>query len=135
MRLVDWRARLDAAIAAHRKMPFRWGGGSTSHDCCTFVASCVDAMTGGDVLERLQRCYFNRGTAFRFIEDSGGLEAAMAGFLGQVLRTRPVDGNPVLVGAGTNLMAGIYSRGLILVASSCGLLELPIVEAIAHWEI
>jgi hypothetical protein len=135
MRLPDWRSRLDAAIRLHRQLPFRWGGGSDSHDCCTFPASCVDAMTGGNCLTRLQRCYFNRGTALRFIHDHGGLELAISSFLGPARRTAAADGSAVLVGAGTQLFAGMLSRERIYVATVHGLLELPAIDAIAHWEI
>ena len=43
-RLPDWRARLGAHIAAHRTRPFGYG----AHDCATFAAGAVQAVTGSD---------------------------------------------------------------------------------------
>ena len=43
-RLPDWRARLGAHIAAHRTRPFAYG----AHDCATFAAGAVQAVTGSD---------------------------------------------------------------------------------------
>ena len=43
-RLPDWRTRLGAHIAAHRTRPFAYG----AHDCATFAAGAVQAVTGSD---------------------------------------------------------------------------------------
>lgn len=40
----DWEARLAAYLEPLRLRPFQWG----SHDCCTFAAGAVEAMTGVD---------------------------------------------------------------------------------------
>jgi hypothetical protein len=41
-RLELWPSRLDAVIQAAATRPFAWG----EHDCCTFAADCVEAVTG-----------------------------------------------------------------------------------------
>lgn len=45
----DWELALDAAISAALSRPFAWG----SHDCCTFAAGVVKAMTGVDPMKGL----------------------------------------------------------------------------------
>jgi hypothetical protein len=45
MRLHDWPERLSKTIAAARGTPGGWG----THDCCTFGADCILAVTGVDV--------------------------------------------------------------------------------------
>lgn len=45
VRRPDWRVRLDAHLAAAARHPFAWG----SHDCVSFAAGAVEAMTGEDL--------------------------------------------------------------------------------------
>ena len=44
-RLRDWPRRLHALVESRRSTPFRWG----YHDCCTWAAECVQAVTGTDL--------------------------------------------------------------------------------------
>ncbi len=44
-RLHDWQERLSAELEASRGRAFEYG----EHDCCTFAADCILAVTGRDV--------------------------------------------------------------------------------------
>ena len=52
-RLRDWPERLDALLRARAEWPFVWG----VHDCCTFCADAVLAITGVDVMGTLRQRY------------------------------------------------------------------------------
>jgi hypothetical protein len=44
IRLSDWETKLVSYASGLRHEPFAWG----THDCCTFAAGAVEAMTGVD---------------------------------------------------------------------------------------
>lgn len=52
-RLPDWEARLAAYLEPLRTRPFQWG----RHDCCTFSAGAVEAMTGTDPMPEFRGRY------------------------------------------------------------------------------
>jgi len=52
-RLPDWEARLAAYLEPLRLRPFAWG----KHDCCTFSAGAVEAMTGVDPMPEFRGHY------------------------------------------------------------------------------
>lgn len=52
-RLPDWEARLAAYLEPLRMRPFQWG----RHDCCTFSAGAVEAMTGTDPMPEFRGRY------------------------------------------------------------------------------
>lgn len=49
----DWEARLAAYLEPLRLRPFAWG----QHDCCTFTAGAVEAMTGVDPMPEFRGRY------------------------------------------------------------------------------
>jgi hypothetical protein len=75
-RLQDWPARLDAYVEAHRKTCFAWG----AHDCVTFAAGAIAAITGSDPLQGLT--WGSAGGALRQLELEGGILAAVTRRLG-----------------------------------------------------
>lgn len=64
-------------IAAARRRAFAWG----VHDCCTFAADCVHALTGRDALLELP-AWRTRDEAQALIAALGGLRQAVTGVLG-----------------------------------------------------
>lgn len=52
-RYPDWEARLAAYLEPLRARAFAWG----SHDCCTFAAGAVEAMTGTDPMPEFRGRY------------------------------------------------------------------------------
>ena len=69
-RLYDWLPRLNSYVEAHRNTSFEWG----THDCCTFAAGVIWALTmvGVDV-PRVRDKYH----AARELNARGGIESAM----------------------------------------------------------
>lgn len=62
----DWNARLHAYVDAVKRLPFDWG----EHNCATFAAGAIEAMTGE-----------NLANGYRFKTERGALQAMKrAGF-------------------------------------------------------
>lgn len=74
-RLPDWEARLAAYLAPLRAMPFAWG----AHDCCTFTAGAVEAVTGVDPMPEFRGRYRTRLGSLRALRrfGAGTLEATI----------------------------------------------------------
>lgn len=66
-RLQGWRGALNAAVAAHRGHGFAWG----THDCATFAADCVLAMTGIDFAASFRGRYDSAEGAARLLAAAG----------------------------------------------------------------
>lgn len=58
-RFPDWEQRLAAYLEPLRDRRFRWG----KHDCCTFAAGAVKAMTGEDVMPEFRGEYSDEASA------------------------------------------------------------------------
>lgn len=71
-RVEHWERKLLDVVEAARPRAFAWG----QHDCVTFTAECVTAITGTDPLADLPPWSSATG-AMRTIEAVGGLEAAL----------------------------------------------------------
>jgi hypothetical protein len=76
-RLPDWPARLANLLDSSLALAFAWW----QHDCVTFAAADVKAMTGEDHLAGLQEWKNARG-AMRSLKAEGGFEAAVSARLG-----------------------------------------------------
>lgn len=75
-RLDDWPERLMATIAVHQAAPFTWG----QHDCATFFADCVAAVSGVDPFAEF-RPWTSEHSALRALAKSGS--ASVAEFVAQ----------------------------------------------------
>ena len=83
----DWPERLNAYIDARRCTPFHWGG----HDCVSFAAGAVEAMTGVDHLADFRDAdgrlaWGSRETAKAIMHGFGDLSHAVMTRLGE-----PID--------------------------------------------
>ncbi len=63
----NWPELLLASVEAAHTQPFAWG----KHDCCTFAADCVQAMTGVDLMERFRGRYTSARGAIRAGAEAG----------------------------------------------------------------
>lgn len=77
--LRDYEA-LHAFVASHMRTPFAWG----AHDCVTFAADAVMALTGEDPLKRFRGRWTSAQGAARLLERLGGLEKAVDAVLSPV---------------------------------------------------
>lgn len=71
----DWEPRLHAICTERKRAPFVWG----THDCATFVADCVLAMTGQDLAAECRGRYDSRESAAALLIElcCGDLETYM----------------------------------------------------------
>ncbi|MFN3231682.1 MAG: DUF6950 family protein [Alphaproteobacteria bacterium] len=67
MRLPDWPERLADTIARLEDEPFRWG----RHDCGTFAAECVEAITGADPIAGFRGAYEDEAGAKQALKEIG----------------------------------------------------------------
>ncbi|ATC34113.1 hypothetical protein CA606_18235 [Caulobacter vibrioides] len=72
----DYEA-LHLFVASHMRTPFAWG----EHDCVTFAAGAVQALTGEDPLAVYRGQWRSAAEATRLIASLGGLEAAVGAVL------------------------------------------------------
>lgn len=87
MRHQDWPQRLSAFIAAARARPFEWA----SQDCATFSRDWIEAATGRRVFDAP---YSDATSAARYVEEQGGMLAAVKRVLGEPMP------NPAAAGRG-----------------------------------
>lgn len=76
-RLPDWEARLAAYLEPLRTLPFAWG----RHDCCTFTAGAVKAMTGVDPMPEFRGRYTTARGSVRALRriGAGTLASTLSG--------------------------------------------------------
>jgi hypothetical protein len=110
-RLPDWRARLGAHIAAHRTRPFAYG----AHDCATFAAGAVQAVTGSDPAAGLTG-YTTRAGGLRRLRRNG-LEDHVA-FVASRFAEIPVacaqQGDLAVIEAAGGLSLGVVCGAFVL---------------------
>ena len=102
-RLRDWPERLDALLRDRADWPFVWG----VHDCCTFCADAVQAITGVDVMGTLRQRYHSAFEALGLTQELGGLKAAVSSVLGEPCSPALCTVGDVLLYAG--LLAAVIS--------------------------
>jgi hypothetical protein len=98
-RLPDWEARLAAYLEPLRTLPFAWG----RHDCCTFTAGAVKAMTGVDPMPEFRGRYTTARGSVRALRRIG------AGTLASTLSGKFETVDPSLAHRGDIIM----SNGLL----------------------
>src|SRR5690348_14014071 len=82
MRRPDWKMRLWCSLQAQNRVRFAWAGMGDAHDCCTFVAACVDAMTDSNYLEQVVANYNDEASALEYIKRNGGFQQTITKHLG-----------------------------------------------------
>lgn len=92
----DWPARLARFVAAARARPFAWGG----QDCATFARDWIEECTGERVFEAP---YSDAMSAARYVEEQGGMLAAVKRVLGEPM--------PNLAAAGRGDVALVSNAG------------------------
>lgn len=67
MRYPDWPTRLSQYVIEEQKKPFKYG----EHDCCTFLAGAVIAMTGEDRMAEFRGKYDSRASGAQALREIG----------------------------------------------------------------
>jgi len=131
MRRADWVSRLWGEVEAAKTRPFSYG----EHDCCLFVARCIDAMTDSDLAEQLARHYHDEPSAMAFFRHEGGIERAVSGFLGDVSDlARPRRGDVAMVPTERGDGVGVCVGTTIAVAGD-GVEFYPLSAALKTWRV
>lgn len=92
----DWPERLDAYVREAQTQPFVWG----THDCCTFAADWVLAITGVDPMGPWRGEYRTASGAQRLTQERGGLDALVTEALGAPIATAFAQRGDVVMGEG-----------------------------------
>jgi hypothetical protein len=142
VRYPDWAARLEVFLHAHASRPFRYG----EWDCCLFVCSAIEAMTGIDPGGEWRGKYDSPEGARSMIRAellvSGEVNhwvraVAAAQRMGKVAPAQAQRGDVVLLKRGRRG----YSLGLVgldggvLVAGWKGLVAAPRELAVLAWRV
>jgi hypothetical protein len=131
----DWMARLQSAVETAKVLPFSYG----LHDCCTFAAYCVDAMTGSELVNRMQRehPYNSEETAYDVIHNVGGLVPLLDLYL-PVRRDNALfaaPGDVVIVEDNGRQLVGVLIGHGVAAPGATGLMNLPTSSIQAAWEV
>lgn len=128
-RLNDWPERLAAFMDERRNVPFQFG----IHDCSTFAADAVAAMTG----ERLQIPVADSPEAYaRLVRDQGTLRDMAEALLGESIHPAYAQrGDVVLLEMGERETLGICVGAEIAGPGADGLALAPMSMALLAWRI
>lgn len=81
MRIGGWEARLSGYIEECRHKPFKWG----EHDCATFCAGAVLAITGEDLFAPFRGLYADEESAGAIVAEwaDGDYETLITSIIGE----------------------------------------------------
>lgn len=139
-RLPDWPERLDMAIDAARQRPFEWG----AHDCVTFAAACIQAVTGTDPIADLRGWDSRDQAGDRVAQLSGrrhsGLQSAIAIIFArygwpEITPRRAGRGDICLVAVGQGRLTAVCLGAQLAAPGPRRLQHLPLTQALATWRI
>lgn len=132
MRKLNWAIALQNQITEFNQKQFEWG----THDCCTFAADCVLAMTGHDKMAKYRGGYKSLLGAQKKINKAGGLEAAITAELGEPKQaTYAKRGDVIYFISPLGATAGICVGSRIAAPAISGIAYTPISEAIFAWDV
>lgn len=129
MRIPHWPRVLDEYVQAARGRPFAWG----AHDCCTFAAGAVQAITGRAIA---LPAYVGVRQALRALQARGGLLAAVRGQLGPMQAPARARRGDVLLlwQAGRDVLAVNLGHAWAAPGAD-GLVFGPTDDAVAAWRV
>ena len=128
----DWPERLDALLRERAEWTFVWG----VHDCCTFCADAVLAITGEDVMGTLRQRYQTAFEALGLTQELGGLKAAVSSLLGE-----PCDpafctvGDVLLIANDDREVVALCNGQTAVVVGMHGLITIPEPVVLAGWRV
>ena len=128
----NWAAALQNQITQFNATPFAWG----THDCFTFAADCVLAMTGEDKMAKRRGKYKTELGANKMLKRIGGVEAAITSVLGEPINPNLAQrGDVVYFNSPLGDTAGICVGSKIISPAANGLGFTPMTQAIKAWSI
>lgn len=131
MRRRDWQERFAAYVRQHAQTGFEWG----SHDCCTFAAGAVEALTGTNPMAAVPR-YEDELAAARMVHRAGGLRALATEYLGEPVSPALANvGDVVLIENAGRELLGICNGTSALAQGTEAMVALEMTAARAAWKI
>lgn len=131
-RLADWPSRLEAVITAARVKAFDW----RTHNCATFAADCVEAVTGERLHERFAKLHKTKRGAAEFSKDAAKLRAEVSMRLDtEVVRSFAQRGDVVLVQRGDTSVLAVCAGRQAVCLGPLGVVLLPMEDAVCAWRI
>jgi hypothetical protein len=132
-RFPDWEARLGAYLESVRELAFEW----STHDCCTFSAGAVEAMTGVDAMAEFRGKYCDEEAAKK------ALRAIGKGTLAKTLDAKfePVEpafahrGDLVLASGNLGISLGSFSMHVGELGDRQGLVRMPRASWSRGWRV
>lgn len=125
-RMADWDTRLAAYLEPLRLRPFQWG----KHDCCTFAAGAVEAMTGVDPMPEFRGRYTTAIGSARALTRFGA--GTLAATLDTKFATVPAPlaqrGDVVMTGGLLGICLGTFAMAVGTEGEREGLIRLPRAE-------
>jgi hypothetical protein len=121
-----WEIALANTMTEGLKVPHKWG----EHDCVTFAADCVQAMTGEDALGDLRGSYDSPISAARVIRQMGcaTLGDAVATVLPEILPADARRGDVVLCWSGEHDFLAVVERHMAIGPGPNGTVQIPLVQ-------
>ena len=108
-------------------LPFEWG----TLDCCQFVGSCIESVTGENAAEFYD--YDGEAEAQALIEEAGDLVALVSQTLGDPVERAPQENDVVLVNDGSQDILGFVWAGRVILRTKGGLVDWPLDRARNVW--
>lgn len=131
-RLRDWPERLDALLRDRADWPFVWG----VHDCCTFCADAVQAITGVDVMGTLRQRYQSAVEAMALTQELGGLKGAVSSVLGEpCIPALCTVGDVLLLSNDDREVVALCNGETAIVTGPRGLLAIASPHILAAWRV
>jgi len=149
-RIDHWEIPYEQHIDEKYDAPFKWG----EHDCATFAANCIQAITGVDVYEEYRGKYTDKDSAFELIKSVTGGGTTVEDTMSHAMLTHEFitelssplyacRGDVVSLVVGDDITLGVvglrgthfYVTGGINNPEHSTLLEFPISKASKAWAI
>ena len=128
----NWLNSLYAQIDGFNAMPFAWG----THDCCSFAADCVLAMTGVDKMAGYRGGYKSAVGASRKLAKAGGMLAAISAELGEPINPALAQrGDVVCFSSPLGDTCGVCLGSTIAAAGLAGITHTPMTQAFKSWRV
>lgn len=128
----NWTTALYAQLDAFNANPFNWG----THDCCTFAADCVQAMTGVDQMAGYRGGYKTAVGAARKLAKAGGMVAAISAELGEPIAPALAQrGDVVCFSSPLGDTCGVCLGSTIAAAGLGGITHTAMVQAFQAWRV
>lgn len=128
--MFGWEDKLAKIIADANKRPFNWG----THDCVTFAADAVLAITGHDPISDLRGQWDSIWSAHRKLVEMGGIESAVSRRMGEPLTAPRSAGRGDLVLTNDGFL-GIVVLSHAVAPQPMGLLRVEMHRWITSWKV